>query len=199
MSNRNALSFDLRLASNLAQRLSGGASAPAPLEREPGADYASFDASLFGGSLAPASSPVQVDPSVVPAPVEVRIERPEESFDSWESLLGWCEKVFEADLCFVVDSQGFLLHYETHGAWPYTDIEDVASGLAITITRADDAQPTGRARALSIGYASCWASCLRLEHDDTEDLMLVLLTDEPVSHADLAVLREVVTHSQASL
>lgn len=172
MSNRNAPSFDLAQARALSRRLAaGGAPSPAPAAEAPSAGTAYV---RFPGLAVTAAAPA---PQVAgPAP-EVP-EPPGRPFRTWDEILRWCEEQCRTELCFVVDAQGFVMGHR--GAWAFDDIEDVASQITVTMSRADQTRTTGRSRSMSIEYGDHWVVSVRISSEEAEAVSLVLVTAAPL-------------------
>ena len=156
--------------------------------------YVRFDAGRFRPTPAPADGEEASPASpIVPELPNV----PDEGFDSWDDQLDWCAAIGDTRLCFVVDSQGFVLNH--HGDWDYDDIEDVASQLTVTMSRADESEVVGRSRVIAIEYEAVWITGIRFQSDGVDELTLVMVSEAPLPPPHVTGISAVVRQSLAQL
>lgn len=113
----------------------------------------------------------------VPSPSEIP-QLPESDFENWTDLLEWARSATEAEVCFLVDSQGFI--FEHQGDYSYEKIEDIGSQLIILFGRVDDVAEAGKSQWLNIAYDSLFVTGIRLLTDGVEQLTAVFVTKKPI-------------------
>jgi hypothetical protein len=175
MSVKPATSYRLNKARAASHRLAEAAVVQQQRSRRSKPIYSRFALDKAIPSWSPASSRSKRSDQIPLPPI------PDHGFFTMTEVLRWCRDAADAETCFVVDAQGFVLEYD--GITPYKDMEDLGSQLTVILSRADETESAGSTRKVELDYESLHLTGIRLSGDDNETLTLVIVSDHPVPAA----------------
>lgn len=187
MSGRSGSLYNLSKAKELSKRLREAEVVTDRPDHEPRPVYTKFS---FNRAAPPPPAAARQQPPAEAAEQPLP-EVPEGGFEDLSVMLRWCREATGAEVCFVVDEQGFVLEHSGH--WTYEEMEDFGSQLTVILTRADGTETAGKSRSITLSYEDLFLMGMQVAiNRETEWLTIVTITREAVAHSRSVQIMEVI-------